>query len=112
MRMAIFPFCLELAQSRGDDGQTRCHVTYETVREWCHKFGSLYASRLKRQRPCIGSKWQLDEVFTMMNKIQVAPASLTALIMENFGIVLLRAWLFSSSTARNVIFQVWKLPKS
>jgi len=27
-------------------------VTYETVREWCQKFGSLYALLLRRKRAC------------------------------------------------------------
>jgi putative transposase len=45
-------------------------VTYETVREWYHKFGSLYAARLRKQRALIGSKWHLDEVFIKMNGLQ------------------------------------------
>ena len=46
-------------------------VTYETVREWCQKFGSLYALLLKRKRARIGSKWHLDEVFIKMNGVQL-----------------------------------------
>jgi len=45
-------------------------VTYETVREWCLKFGSLYAVLLRRKRASIGSKWHLDEVFIKMNGVQ------------------------------------------
>jgi putative transposase len=45
-------------------------VTYETVREWCQKFGSLYAMLLRRKRARIGSKWHLDEVFIKMNGVQ------------------------------------------
>ncbi len=45
-------------------------LTYETVRTWCHKFGTLYAARLRRRRPPIGSKWHLDEVFIRINGIQ------------------------------------------
>ena len=45
-------------------------VTYETVREWCQKFGSLYAALLRRKRARIGSKWHLDEVFIKMNGVQ------------------------------------------
>jgi putative transposase len=45
-------------------------VTYETVREWCQKFGALYAVQLRRSRPRIGSKWHLDEVFLKMNGVQ------------------------------------------
>jgi putative transposase len=45
-------------------------VTYETVREWCHKFGSAYAARPKKKRARFGAKWHLDEVFIKMNGIQ------------------------------------------
>jgi putative transposase len=45
-------------------------LTYETVRTWCHKFGTLYAARLRRKRPTFGSKWHLDEVFIRINGIQ------------------------------------------
>ncbi len=45
-------------------------LTYETVREWCQKFGSLYAMLLRRKRAHIGSKWHLDEVFIKMNGVQ------------------------------------------
>ena len=29
-------------------------VTYETVRQWCHKFGQSYANELRRRRPKTG----------------------------------------------------------
>ena len=45
-------------------------VTYETVRQWCRKFGALYAAQLRKGRPRIGSKWHLDEVFLKMNGVQ------------------------------------------
>ncbi|WP_353072150.1 IS6 family transposase [Tunturiibacter gelidiferens] len=45
-------------------------VTYETVREWYHKFGSAYAARLKKKRARFGARWHLDEVFIKMNGIQ------------------------------------------
>lgn len=44
-------------------------LTYETVREWCQKFGALYAARLRRRRVQIGSKWHLDEVFLKINGV-------------------------------------------
>ena len=37
-------------------------VTYETVRQWCLKFGQTYANELRRRRPRCGDKWHLDEV--------------------------------------------------
>ncbi len=35
-------------------------VTYETVRQWCRKFGQTYANALRRRRPRPGDKWHLD----------------------------------------------------
>jgi putative transposase len=43
--------------------QRRIVVTYETVRQWCLKFGQTYANELRRRRPRCGDKWHLDEVF-------------------------------------------------
>ena len=45
-------------------------LTYETVREWCRKFGPLYAAKLRKKRAKIGSKWHLDEVFIKINGVQ------------------------------------------
>ncbi len=42
-------------------------VTYETIRQWCHKFGQQYANTLRRNRPQPGDKWHLDEVFIRIN---------------------------------------------
>jgi len=42
-------------------------VTYETIRRWSRKFGQRYANGLRRQRPCPGDKWHLDEVFIAIN---------------------------------------------
>ena len=38
-------------------------VTYETVRQWCRKFGPEYARRLKRRQGRLGDTWHLDELF-------------------------------------------------
>ena len=32
-------------------------VTYETVRQWCKKFGQTYANELRRRRAQLGDKW-------------------------------------------------------
>ena len=45
-------------------------LTYETVRNWCQKFGPSYSAQLKRRRPKLGDKWYLDEVFLKMNGVQ------------------------------------------
>jgi putative transposase len=38
-------------------------VSYETVRQWCLKFGQIYANELRRRRPRCGDTWHMDEVF-------------------------------------------------
>ncbi len=45
-------------------------LTYETVRQWCRKFGQAYANTLRRRRPKPGDKWHLDEVFVQINGVQ------------------------------------------
>src|SRR5437660_6396009 len=42
-------------------------LTYETVREWCLKFGQTYANSLRRRSPRPGDQWHLDEVFLKIN---------------------------------------------
>jgi putative transposase len=42
-------------------------LTYETMRQWCLKFGQTYANELRRRRPPCGDKWHLDEVFLTIN---------------------------------------------
>jgi putative transposase len=37
-------------------------VSYETVRQWCLKFGQTYANELRRRHPRCGDKWHMDEV--------------------------------------------------
>ena len=38
-------------------------VTYETVRNWCDRFGAQFARRAKAARGKPGSTWHLDEMF-------------------------------------------------
>jgi putative transposase len=51
----------ELMSSRG------VALTYETVREWCLKFGQTYANGLRRKSAHTGDRWHLDEVFLKIN---------------------------------------------
>jgi putative transposase len=37
-------------------------VTYESIREWCKKFGQHYANEMRRRRPKPGGKWHLEVV--------------------------------------------------
>jgi putative transposase len=38
-------------------------VTYETIRQWCQRFGPVYARRLRSRRGPMGDTWHLDELF-------------------------------------------------
>ena len=38
-------------------------VRYETIRQWCQRFGPVYARQLRRRRGRMGDTWHLDEVF-------------------------------------------------
>ena len=42
-------------------------VSYETIRQWCRKFGPDYARRLRRRQGRLGDTWFLDEVFVRIN---------------------------------------------
>src|SRR5215213_5435434 len=48
-------------------------VSYETIRQWCRKFGQTYANELRRRRPRPGDKWHLDEVFITIYGQQYYP---------------------------------------
>src|SRR5438477_4741804 len=45
-------------------------LTYETVREWCLKFGQTYANGLRRKSAPSGDRWHLDEVFLKIKRRQ------------------------------------------
>ncbi|SRR6266498_1727425 len=42
-------------------------LTYETIREWCLKFGQTYANGLRRKSARPGDQWHLDKVFLKIN---------------------------------------------
>ena len=41
-------------------------LTYETIRQWCQKFGPDYARKLKKRQGRLGDTWHIDEVFITM----------------------------------------------
>jgi putative transposase len=60
-RRCVGPFIEDLLAERG------ITVSYETIRLWCIKFGSMYARRLKRRPQGYGDTFFIDEVFVKMN---------------------------------------------
>ncbi len=47
--------------------QRGVRVSYESIRQWCLKFGQTIAEELRRRRPQPGDKWHLDEVYLKIN---------------------------------------------
>ncbi|CAM3779934.1 IS6 family transposase [Deinococcus frigens] len=45
-------------------------VSHETLREWCIKFGPLFAEHLRHREPRRGSRWHLDEVCTSVDGVR------------------------------------------
>src|SRR3989442_864276 len=46
-------------------------LSYETIREWCLKFGGIYSKRLRSRNSRPGDHWHLDEVYlSITGKLQ------------------------------------------
>ena len=56
-------FCLSFRDVEDLLARRGVTVTYETIRQWCQRFGPVYARRLPRRRGRMGDTWHLDEVF-------------------------------------------------
>jgi len=56
-------FCLSFREVEELLAERGITVTYETVRQWCQKFGPAYARKLKKQQRRLGDTWHIDEVF-------------------------------------------------
>ena len=62
-----FRFALSLRDVEEMLAMRGVSLSYETVREWCPKFGQTYANGLRRKSPRPGDQWHLDEVFLKIN---------------------------------------------
>ena len=58
-----YRFCLSFRDAEDLLAQRGVTVTYETIRQWCQRFGPVYARQLRRRRGRMGDTWHLDEVF-------------------------------------------------
>ena len=58
-----YRFCLSFRDVEDLLAQRGIEVSYESIRQWCRKFGSEYARGLKRREGRLGDTWFLDEVF-------------------------------------------------
>ena len=45
-------------------------VSYETIRQWCLKFGTKYANKLRKRQGRLGDTWFMDEVFVTIKGIR------------------------------------------
>src|SRR5271154_1566222 len=64
---AYHRFCLSFQDVEELLAERGIIVSYETIRQWCEKFGLDYAQRLKRREGRLGDRWHLDEVFIRIN---------------------------------------------
>ncbi len=62
-----YRFCLSYRDIEELMAQRGVRVSYETIRQWCLKFGQTIADELRRRRPRPGEKWHLDEVYLKIN---------------------------------------------
>ena len=60
-------FCLSFRDVEDLLAERGIIVSYETIRQWCWKFGSDYARRLKKKQGRLGDTWYLDELFVRIN---------------------------------------------
>jgi putative transposase len=60
-------FCLSFRDVEDLLAERGIIVSYETIRQWCQKFGPDYARKLKRREGRLGDHWYLDEIFIRIN---------------------------------------------
>ena len=59
-------FCLSFREIEELLAKRGITVTYETIRQWCQKFGPAYARTFKKRQGRLGDTWHIDEVFVPM----------------------------------------------
>jgi putative transposase len=59
-------FCLSFREIEELLAERGITVTYETIRQWCQKFGPAYARKLKKRQGRLGDTWHIDEAFVTM----------------------------------------------
>lgn len=56
-------FCLSFRDVEDLLAERGIVVSYESIRQWCNRFGPEYARKLKKRQGRLGGTWYLDEVF-------------------------------------------------
>ena len=49
-------------------GERGIIVSYETIRNWCSKFGPAYARRLRQRQGQAGDHWFMDDLFRISSR--------------------------------------------
>ncbi len=62
-----YRFCLSLRHIEDLLAERGITVSYETIRQWCRKFGTEYAHKLRRRAGRLGDTWFLDEIFVTIH---------------------------------------------
>ena len=60
-------FCLSLRDVEDLLAERGISVSYESIRQWCNRFGPEYARKRKKRQGRLGDTWYLDEVFIKIN---------------------------------------------
>ncbi len=60
-------FCLSFREVEELLAERGITVTYETVRQWCRKFGPAYGRKLKKRQGRLGDTCHIDEVFVTIH---------------------------------------------
>jgi putative transposase len=60
-------FCLSFRDVEDVLAQRGTTVSYETIRQWCRRFGIQYARMLRRRQGRLGDTWYLDELFVTIH---------------------------------------------
>ena len=58
-----YRFCLSFRDVGDLLAERGITVSYETIRQWCRKFRTEYARKLRRRQGRLGDTWHLDELF-------------------------------------------------
>ena len=58
-----YRFCLSFRDVEDLLAERGITVSYEAIRQWCRKFGTEYARKLKRREGRLGDTWHLDKLF-------------------------------------------------
>ena len=67
--MALLPLRAQLRDVEELLAERGVVVTYETIRQWCQKFGQTYAADCGGVAHALSDKWHLDEVYVSVNGV-------------------------------------------